>query len=741
MPDQTTSSKHFFLTVLLTDQYLQSSLVSNNGQGVQIKEFSEIKSYFDRQDLLDQLDKSLQQLGPDSQDIVETVFAFDQSWLESNGELSDEKKPIVKEITENLSLEALGQFSIPEALAEARLIGDEADSCLLLICKPKSLDLLFLKHGQFVDLLSVGRSDNVAHDFTEVLARARRHLQEQEGKYFPGKVLLTSLALTHKELEALHHQLLTEDWTKNPGFADTPTIVVLESDYMIKSASLSAGKILNKETFLAKLPAADDSARELDAQPSTTASMAAVAASSSELPPAVPVSSTQSLDPQAEYAIETPTATSFGINFDRHLVAGGAHSPGKQAASSTFEEDDDSRVSRPSKARSPLARFYLAHQKIILLGVAGGLLGLLALSTAYASFLAKVNVFIKPEESLLQKSITITLDPNLQNSDFDKALLKATLDNKTISGQDVLATTGIGLVGDKAKGKVTIFNKTDKEVELKSGEVLSKDGIEFLLDENVKIPEAKEKQGGSGVDYGKAEVAVTAKDIGAEANFNKDTKLRVADYFDDKFSANTLENFSGGSSREVRVVAEADQTKLLQNLEEKLIQDARAELEQDSKEGVYLVPTGKTVVRSSDFSAEVGAETDSLTLSLTVEVEVVRYSSADLKTLGLDILKKDLPAGYSLLDEEPSLLSDKAQAASGSSKITLSAELSAKAIANLDLDELKKTVLGKPWLEVEESLADHGDIKSARVRFSPPFLIRVMRQLPSDESRVILQIE
>jgi len=56
MPDQ---EKHYFFTVLLTDKYLQSSLVSNNGQGIQIKEFSEIKTYFDRKDLLDQLDKSL----------------------------------------------------------------------------------------------------------------------------------------------------------------------------------------------------------------------------------------------------------------------------------------------------------------------------------------------------------------------------------------------------------------------------------------------------------------------------------------------------------------------------------------------------------------------------------------------------------------------------------------------------------------------------------------------------------
>jgi hypothetical protein len=670
----------------------------------------------------------LQELGPDSQDVVETVFAFDQAWLGEDGELSDEKKPVIKEITESLSLEALGQFSIPEALAEARLIGDEADSCLLLLLKDKSLDLLFLKHGQFVDLLSVGRSDDIVNDFTEVLARCARHL-EAEGKYFPSKVLLTSLALKHKELDLLHQKLAAEDWTKNPGFAQAPTIVVLEQDYMIKSASLSAGKILNKESFLAKMPVA----------PSV---------SNASTPVSTPPRQTQTPTPtppkpNEEYAVETPTATSFGINFDRHLVADRMPSanPALSAIPDADEVEEKIDRTRANQKRSPLMRFYLAHQKMILIGIASGLFGLLALSSVYAFFFAKAMVLITPKQTLLQKSVTITLDPNLQESDFNRALLKASLDNKTITGQDVAATTGIGLVGDKAAGKVAIFNKTSDEVELKSGEVISKDGVEFLLDESVTLPEAKEKQGGSGVDYGKVEVMVTAKDIGAEANFNKDTKFRVADYFDDKLSATALENFSGGSSREVRVVAQADQDKLLESLRLKLIQDARNELEEESAEGIYLVPTGKTMIKSTDFDAEVGTETESLTLSLTLEVEAVKYSSVDLKTLGLALLQKELPAGYSLLDEDPSLLSDKAQVASDSSRITLSADLSAKAIAALDLAELKRSIVGQAWQEAEQALQTNTNVEQARVVFRPPFLASVLRQLPSDEARIIVQLE
>jgi len=732
MPDQ---EKHYFFTVLLTDKYLQSSLVSNNGQGIQIKEFSDIKTYFDRKDLLEQLDKSLQQLGPDSQDVIETIFAFDQDWLE-NSELSDTKKPIIKEISEELSLDAIGQLSIPEALAEARLIGDENDSCLLLIFKEDSFSLIFLKHGEFVDLIEVGRSDNIVNDFTEALARAAKKLG-QEGKYFPNKILMTSIALKQKELESLHEKLIKVDWTTNPGFTQVPNIVVLEVDYMIKSASLSAGKIFTKETFLTKSAGKNGVVRDLE-EPE----LAEEAFSQVVVPPSPSIGKEPKprLEMMDEYAIEKPSASSFGINFDQNYFD--KANINKNVVMQAKTEDESHQLAQTSnnyknQKRSLLLRFYLTHRKFILLGFGAGLLGILSIFMVFVFFFSKVRVVLTPKQILLQKTAAITLDPNLAQSDFSKALLKASLENKEISGQDVTSTTGIGLVGDKAKGKVVVYNKTLESAQLKAGTILSNNGIEFLLDSAIEIPAAEEKD--SGRNYGKIETTVTAKDIGSDANFNKDTKFRVAEYFDDKFSATAADNFSGGSSREVRVVAEADMNRLLKSLSEKLIQEINIELEEVSKDGVYLVPTSKTKVIKSDFSAQLGGETESLSLNLTLEVEVVKYFSTDLKELASSLLEKDLPSGY-LFKDEPSLMSDKAQTASDSSKVKLNAEISTKATANLDLNELKKSVLGQNCLEVENNLENKEEIEQVNFVFSPPFLSNILKKLPADESRVIIEI-
>lgn len=729
MPDQ---EKHYFLTVLLTDKYLQSSLVSNNGQGIQTKEFSEIKTYFDRKDLLEQLDKSLQELGPDSQDIADTVFAFDSNWLDGS-DLTDVKKPIVKEISEELSLDAIGQFSIAEGMAEARLIGDENDSCLLLIFKDESFDLIFLKHGQLLDVASIGRSGNIIDDFNEMLARASKHLGQDDGKYLPNKVLMASIALKQKELTALHEELIKQDWTSHPGFTQAPNIVVLESDYMIKSISLSAGKILTKEKFLATMPEKSFDDNETAESVQELAKEVGMDTSHDQ---STPVPGPVMPEVKEEYAVEKPSATSFGIKFDKNIFN---HDIEDRTQKEEIAIDDEIKP-KNNKKRSTFDRFYLTHKKIILLGAAAGLFGIVLIFSIFALFFSKVRVVLTPEQTLLQENVNITLDPSIEESNFSKALLKASLEDKEISGQDVKETTGIGLVGDKAKGKVTIYNKTSEETELTSGTVLSSDGISFLLDETVKVPGAVEKNGGSGVDYGKVETAVTAKDIGSDANFNKDTKFRVGDYYDDKFSAVASDNFSGGSSREVRVVAEVDLNTLSSSLTNKLAEEAKKDFTDESKDGVHLVPTGNIKTTKSDFSAKVGDETDSLTLDMTLSVEAIKYLSTDLKSLALAMLKADLPENYVFADEDPSLLSGDAQTATGSSKVKLSADLSAKAVANLNQDNLRTLTLGKDWQQAISDLEADKYIKSAQIIFNPPFLSSILRKLPSDQSRVTFEL-
>ncbi len=735
---------HFF-SVLLTDQLLQSALVSNNGQGIQIKELSGVRQYSNRKDLLEQLDKSFQELGPESEEVAEAVFAFDRNWLEA-GELKDEYKPIMQEVTEELSLEALGQMSIAEGLAEARLIGNEHDSCLLLLLHERELEVIFIKHGQLLDFSSVGRSGDIVADMQEMFARLSKHLQ-QAGAYFPNKILLTSLELTQKELQGLHDDLQAVDWTSNPGFVQAPSIVVLENDYAIKSVSLAAGKVLAKETLVAsRLPAAA-------ATPTLESAPVSVATTTS---PPSPVVSPPPVSPPP--VSPPPQASSFGIDFDRAALAPAPPVAARAAdlaiapelantkplalsATATPERELESLAPKSAKVGKKTWKMLLRSPKrMIIAGVVAGVLGLSLLFALFALFMSRVTVQVQPAGEVLTKSTLLTLDPSVASSDLDRSVLKAALESKTIDGQDVTQTTGIALVGDKATGKVAVFNKTDKELELKAGTLLKGDKMDFLLDETVKIDAAVEKSGGSGVDFGKAEVKVTAKDIGVEGNLNKDTRLRVAELGEDKASANTLENFSGGSSREVRVVAEADQQTLLKNLSATLLAEAAKEFAAESKSGVYLLPTGDSKVVSSKFSAEVGAETDSLTLELALETKALKYLASELRELAQALLVKDLRDGYAFVDEDPEIMSDVVKAATASATAQLQVQLSAKTIAQLDEQALVTTLAGRSQAEAQSLLGQDKKISAHRLLYRPDFLRHLLSSLPSDPARINLEV-
>jgi len=352
--------------------------------------------------------------------------------------------------------------------------------------------------------------------------------------------------------------------------------------------------------------------------------------------------------------------------------------------------------------------------------------------------LSDVTVKVTANERILQKNLEIILDPQLAESDFTKNLLKVSLEEKEIKGEDTLSTTGISLVGDKAQGKVKLFNKTFTDKTFSANTIFKYEDIAFVLNEEVTVPAAvsEEEDDGQNIDYGSVEVALTAQDIGAEGNIGKDSKLAVADFSENTYSATAIEDFSGGSSREIRVVSQKDLDNLQNQLKENLYAIAVKEFKEESKDGVYYVPTGESRIVDFAYDHEEGDEVETLSLTMTLAVEAVKYSSSDLKQLAEEVLLLDLPENYEFVDEEPSLLSDEPQLMTdGSNRLVLDAELSAKAKAKINQEALNDLVLGKSLEEAKNNLEEQETIDRAEIILQPAFMGRVLQKLPKDSSR------
>ncbi|MDQ5951057.1 MAG: hypothetical protein QG639_334, partial [Patescibacteria group bacterium] len=301
--------------------------------------------------------------------------------------------------------------------------------------------------------------------------------------------------------------------------------------------------------------------------------------------------------------------------------------------------------------------------------------------------------------------------------------------------------TGVKIVGDKAKGEVLLYNKTTSDKVFPAGTVVELDSTQFVTDEEVTVPaaEVEEKQGGSQTDYGEEKAAVTAYLIGVEGNIGKDKELTVGDFDKSTYSALSTVDFSGGSSREVRVVAQADLDKALAEAKKALLDQANDEFTQESKDGTYILPTGTVNITSSQYSAELEKEAEDVTASVTGEVLALSYQGSDLKPLASELLKSELPAGYEMTTEDPQILSAPAENIDNKDQVALSANISSTALPKLDENALKQDIAGKPVEEALSSLRSKPGVKSVSFVFYPSWAAGFIKNVPEKLERITIE--
>jgi len=192
----------------------------------------------------------------------------------------------------------------------------------------------------------------------------------------------------------------------------------------------------------------------------------------------------------------------------------------------------------------------------------------------------------------------------------------------------------------------------------------------------------------------------------------------------------------------VQVVSQEDMNLLAGRLKETLAELAIEEFASDSKDGVYLVPTGNSRTIDFSYDHEEGAEVDSLGLKMTLQFEAIKYLSTDLKQLAEAALAQDLPENYVFIDEEPLLMSDEAQPSEDDPAILLlKTELSAKAQALLDKEQLQASLLDQEQDQALSLLRDNELIQDAEIIYQPAFMANLLKRLPANKERLELIIE
>ncbi len=706
-----------FLGLIITSGSVQSLLLKIENGVVELEQRSKQKKYTDTTTAVQRTDEVLQDLGPESEQVSAVLFAVPHTWTKA-GELADEKKPLLKKITDDLSLEPLGFIVTSEAVVEKQLAKDARFSAVVVIVGVEHVTLSLVERGTVTGTVSVGRSGDLVGDLAEGLARFSNPSVENAG-YLPPQLLLASSDETDEALREVQQHLLAINWTEHPEFLQTPTIHVISQQEYLQTLADEAGVAIAATKGLST---ASQSSQHL--QPVAGSELQAVSQSTA-----------------ADLGFAEHQPTSFGIPIppeklkDAHSAV---HAPTSHAAKKQASEHVETKNAPAATKKDMHSLFHTKHtKKFVIAGIVGGLLTIVALAFFATSLFATTKFVLELETKQVAKQVTLQLDSTATQSDAEKLILAAKTVSKTVSGENTILTTGIKIVGEKAKGTVTLYNKTTAEKEFKAGTSFKSGSLLFTLDTDVKVASASvtEKVGKTETEFGKTDVAITAKEIGIESNIAKESKFIIESFAATTYEAVATKDFTGGSSREVRVVAAADQAEAFSELKKKLLDEASKALQDEAPEGVYVLPEAVVSKESVTYDAKVDTEANEVTADLEMTVSLLSYTIQDLQPLAAAVLASEIPEGYELSEEKPQILSapEETKTASGSAGITkISANLSSVAIPKISLEEAKQGILGLSVADAQNYLKTLTGVKSVEAVLMPSFA----RSVPKDAKRV-----
>ncbi|MCR4329805.1 MAG: baseplate J/gp47 family protein [Candidatus Roizmanbacteria bacterium] len=233
-------------------------------------------------------------------------------------------------------------------------------------------------------------------------------------------------------------------------------------------------------------------------------------------------------------------------------------------------------------------------------------------------------------------SATITLVTNKENfsTTISFPVGKGSSVSSVYTGSytsDVQTTaTGEDVIGEKANGTITLYNRTFETKTIAAGtELVSDKGTVFLLDEDVAIASAS----GVPVQDGKRPADVTAQIVGTDGNIEKNSKLTIDGVSQTDVYAVSSVDFSGGFKKVVIVFSDEDKKKLDSLTKQAFLREVKtAFLKEHTSDDILFEQTAMAQNVHKDYSAKVGEEVRTVNATDKGSFSVYYTSDVRLRT-------------------------------------------------------------------------------------------------------------
>lgn len=707
LPIAKEEKREFYWSLVIEPGWVQTGIWSIADGTAQVISISPGAAWEVEDDLVSAADTALsaaiQNLPEEFGEPSKTVFGLPNSWVDK-GEIKEEYLEKIKKICGELSLTPTGFVVVPEAIAH--LIKSEEGapaSAVILGIGKDALEISVFKLGKLVGTSEVARSISLAEDAIEGLARFSAK------EPFPSRFLIYDGK--EGELEEAKQSLLDANWDEDPNikFLHTPKIEIIKPDQKILATSLAGASEIGQ---VSKVLEIFENKEEETVQESET----------------------NVVTPQEEIKAED---LGFVVNEDISKV------PEVPEPAPSFEEPPKI-AETPVRRRVPKFSFSkilgslpkmpsFAGKNFITLGIILAFLFTIIFAAWWFLPSANISIFVAPKT--LEETVSLTIDPEASGSDFGKGVVAGKALATGASGEKTISTTGTKLVGEKAIGVARVQNGLASPINLPAGTILSStNDLRFTTTKTASVSAAL-----SPSSPGVSNVDVTAANIGAEYNLAKDESFKVGNYPKADVDAVSVDNFAGGSSRQITAVSAEDQQRVEGELTEELVRKAKETLSgQISADEVFLESAITTSPSSRDFSHRVGDESANLKLSLTISATGLTVNKKELFEYAKGILGSKIPGGYLLTEDEMDIDFEVVDSDGGVYEVE--GRIVASLLPEINKDEIAKKISGKYPRLVEAFLTTIPGFTRADMRINPR-LPGFLRTLPHITKRINIEIE
>jgi hypothetical protein len=349
--------------------------------------------------------------------------------------------------------------------------------------------------------------------------------------------------------------------------------------------------------------------------------------------------------------------------------------------------------------------------------IVAGLL-LLGVGWWWAFFVApKATVAIEAQTSRIAVDLPVTV--SAADTDVDKAQLKRKVVTVERTSTEPFESTGTKNVGEKASGPMTAQNCDSSEgFTLDAGTIVtSPDGLKFEMLEAAAVPGGSFSGGGC-TSPGEATITIRAMAAGTDYNLPEGTIYDIDGV--GSLVTGYGGQLSGGTDKEIKVVAQKDVDGATSRLKAQAPADALSELK-DKLTDAYLGidETYDSQAGKITHSPQVGDEAASGNVTSTVTYTLVGVSREDLKAVIDKAVQTQIEGGSQTIYNDGlgtvrfALVSDK------DNIYTLDVSTAAFVGPDIDTNALAQAVSGKRFSEIQKIVKEQPGVVNVEIDLEP----------------------